>query len=132
VVNDVEALHHFTNLSRPVDFAGRMVFNEQGEEVFNFGKHKGRSVEAVFAMEPSYYSWMMQGDFPLYTKQCLEKVWKRFRMKQKGTANVPRDTDPSKRNSQAAGRQPQEGRPKRKSGPITDDMLKDLQAKFSK
>ena len=56
VVNDVEALHRFTNLSRPVDFAGRMVFNEQGEEVFNFGKHKGRPVEAVFAIEPSYYS----------------------------------------------------------------------------
>src|SRR3546814_4847975 len=61
----------------------RMVFNEQGEEVFNFGKHKGRPVETVFAMEPSYYSWMMQGDFPLYTKQCLEKMWQRLRAKKK-------------------------------------------------
>src|SRR5690606_34832316 len=83
VVNDVEALHRFTNLNRPVDFAGRMVFNEQGEEVFNFGKHKGRTVESVFDKEPSYYAWMMQGDFPLYTKQCLDKIWQRFRAKQK-------------------------------------------------
>lgn len=143
VVNDVEALHRFTNLSRPVDFAGRMVFNEQGEEVFNFGKHKGRPVEAVFAIEPSYYSWMMQGDFPLYTKQCLEKVWKRFRTKQKeqraqapakpqGTADAPRDTGQPKRDSRDGDKPQQGGRPKRKPGPITNDMLKDLQAKFGK
>jgi len=143
VVNDVEALHHFTNLSRPVDFAGRMVFNEHGEEIFNFGKHKGRSVEAVFAMEPSYFSWMMQGDFPLYTKQCLENVWKRFRAKQKEqraqapekpqmTGNVPRDTGQPRPDNRTAGKPQQERRPKRKPGPITDDMLKNLQAKFGK
>ena len=65
VVNDIEALHNFTNLNKPVDFAGRMVYNDKGIEVFNFGKHKGKSVEEVFGIEPSYYSWMMQGDFPL-------------------------------------------------------------------
>jgi len=143
VVNDVEALHRFTNLSRPVDFAGRMVFNEQGEEVFNFGKHKGRPVESVFAAEPSYYSWMMQGDFPLYTKQCLEKVWQRFRAKQKEqraqslakpqpTAKGPRDADQPRQDNRSAGKPQHERRPKRKSGPITDDMLKNLQAKFGK
>ncbi len=141
VVNDVEALHRFTNLTRPVDFAGRMVFNEQGEEVFNFGKHKGRTVEAVFAMEPSYYSWMMQGDFPRYTKKCLDKVWQRFRAKQKeqrqtqkeaptqgATPAAPRrpDKQPDKPN------RPQQSQPKQKSGPITEDMLKGLQAKFGK
>jgi DNA polymerase-3 subunit epsilon len=47
VQNDVEALHKFTNLNKPVDFAGRMVYNEVGVEVINFGKHKGRSVEEV-------------------------------------------------------------------------------------
>lgn len=81
VVNDVEALHHFTNLSRPVDFAGRMVFNDDGIEVFNFGKHKGKAVEEVFKMEPSYYSWMMQGDFPLYTKRKLEEIYSRWMAK---------------------------------------------------
>src|ERR1700712_1618832 len=78
VVNDIEALHKFTNLNRPVDFAGRMKYNEQGEEVFNFGKHKGKRVEDVFGVEPSYYSWMMQGDFPLYTKRKLEEIYTRW------------------------------------------------------
>src|ERR1700744_1266701 len=81
VVNNIEALHKFTNLSRPVDFAGRMVYNEQGEEVFNFGKHKGKKVEDVFNIEPSYYAWMMQGDFPLYTKRKLEMIYNRFNAK---------------------------------------------------
>ncbi|HWK98391.1 MAG TPA: 3'-5' exonuclease, partial [Parapedobacter sp.] len=142
VVNDVEGLHRFTNLSRPVDFAGRMVFNEAGEEVFNFGKHKGRPVEVVFAMEPSYYSWMMQGDFPLYTKQCLENVWQRFRAKQKEQRaqspakpepmSKPRDAGQPRQDNRNPGKPQHEGRPKRKSGPITDDMLKNLQAKFGK
>src|SRR6201996_3202197 len=81
IVNDVEALHKFTNLNKPVDFAGRMVYNEQGEETFNFGKHKGKKVEDVFNIEPSYYSWMMQGDFPLYTKRKLEEIYSRFSAK---------------------------------------------------
>ena len=81
VVNDVEGLHKFTNLNRPVDFAGRMQYNEQGEEIFNFGKHKGKKVEDVFSAEPSYYSWMMQGDFPLYTKRKLEEIYSRWNAK---------------------------------------------------
>jgi DNA polymerase-3 subunit epsilon len=81
VVNDIEALHQFTNLNRPVDFAGRMIFNEEGHEIFNFGKHKGKSVEEVFKIEPSYYSWMMQGDFPLYTKRKLEEIYNRWSAK---------------------------------------------------
>lgn len=142
VVNDVEALHKFTNLSRPVDFAGRMVFDEQGQETFNFGKHKGRTVESVFQQEPSYYQWMMQGDFPLYTKQRLEAVWKRFREKQKGQKDQasPRPKDggqphagqkaprPYAKDGQARKPQAPQGKPK----PITGDMLKGLQDKFGK
>lgn len=81
VINDIEALHKFTNLNRPVDFACRMQYNEQGEEIFNFGKHKGKRVEDVFTQEPSYYSWMMQGDFPLYTKRKLEEIYNRWNAK---------------------------------------------------
>src|ERR1700761_7596255 len=81
IVNDVEALHKFTNLNSPVDFAGRMVYNENGEELFNFGKHKGKRVEDVFNIEPSYYSWMMNGDFPLYTKRKLEEIYSRWNAK---------------------------------------------------
>jgi DNA polymerase-3 subunit epsilon len=50
------------------------VFNEQGVEVFNFGKHKGKTVEQILKEEPSYYSWMMNGDFPLNTKQVLTAI----------------------------------------------------------
>ncbi|HEY5327520.1 MAG TPA: exonuclease domain-containing protein [Mucilaginibacter sp.] len=81
VINDVEALHKFTNLNRPVDFAGRMIYNEKGEETFNFGKHKGKTVEDVLKAEPSYYSWMMQGDFPLYTKRKLGEINARWNVK---------------------------------------------------
>ena len=81
VVNDIEALHNFTNLNKLLDFAGRMVYNDKGEELFNFGKHKGKKVEDVFNVEPSYYSWMMQGDFPLYTKRKLEEIYNRWSAK---------------------------------------------------
>lgn len=74
VKNDVEALHTFTNYNRNVDFAGRMIYNEHGKEVFNFGKHKGKPVEDIFKSEPSYYDWMMNGDFPQYTKKKLTEI----------------------------------------------------------
>ncbi|QEC52980.1 3'-5' exonuclease [Anseongella ginsenosidimutans] len=74
VQNDVEALHKFTSLRDNVDFAGRMVYDEQGREIFNFGKHKGKLVEEVLNNEPSYYDWMMNGDFPLYTKKKLTEI----------------------------------------------------------
>jgi DNA polymerase-3 subunit epsilon len=57
-----------------VDLAGRMVKNTKGEAVFNFGKHKGKSVLTVFKDEPAYYDWMMHGDFPLDTKRWLTKI----------------------------------------------------------
>lgn len=57
-----------------MDYAGRIVYNDKGEEVFAFGKHKGRRVSDVFEQEPSYYSWMMNGDFPLYTKKVITEI----------------------------------------------------------
>jgi DNA polymerase-3 subunit epsilon len=57
-----------------VDLAGRMVMNSKGEEVFNFGKHKNKNVTAVLKDEPSYYDWMMNGDFPLDTKRKLTEI----------------------------------------------------------
>ncbi len=79
VVNDVNALTQLTTRSRNVDLAGRIVYNENNEEVFSFGKHKDKTVVEVFTKEPSYYSWMMNGDFPLYTKRVITKI--RLRMK---------------------------------------------------
>lgn len=73
--NDVDFLsQNFSSFNNNVDFAGRMIFNEEGVEVFNFGKHRGKPVEEVLKNEPSYYSWMMDGDFPLNTKQELTKI----------------------------------------------------------
>jgi len=74
IVNDIKALHDFTNMHKSCDLAGRIIFNEQGIEVFNFGKHSGKSVEQVLREEPSYYAWMMNGDFPLYTKKVLTDI----------------------------------------------------------
>ncbi len=72
--NDVEKLADFSAFNNNADFAGRIILDENGIEIFNFGKHKGKPVEQVFREEPSYYSWMMNGDFPLYTKKVLTEI----------------------------------------------------------
>ena len=77
--NDVAALAEFSARGETVDYAGRIVYNDKGEEIFSFGKHKGRVVSEVFQEEPSYYAWMMNGDFPLYTKKVITEI--RFRDK---------------------------------------------------
>lgn len=77
--NDVEFLSKFTKFNRNVDYAGRIVLDDKGVEIFNFGKHKGKSVEAVLREEPAYYSWMMNGEFPLYTKKVLTSIRLRMR-----------------------------------------------------
>jgi len=72
--NDIEKLADFSSYNDYVDFAGRIILDENGVEIFNFGKHKGKPVEKVLEEEPSYYSWMMNGDFPLYTKRVLTEI----------------------------------------------------------
>lgn len=72
--NDIDALSEFSSHTSNVDFAGRIIYNEQGIEVFNFGKYKGMPVREVLQRDPSYYSWMMQGDFTLNTKQVLTRI----------------------------------------------------------
>ncbi|MCC7317363.1 MAG: 3'-5' exonuclease [Bacteroidales bacterium] len=74
VVNDMKALHQFSEHHRFADLASQLTINEDDKEVFNFGKHKGKTVEAVFQSEPSYYDWMMKGDFPLYTKKLITAI----------------------------------------------------------
>jgi DNA polymerase-3 subunit epsilon len=72
--NDVEKLADLSSFNSNVDFAGRIILDENGVEIFNFGKYKGKQVEVVFREDPSYYSWMMNGDFPLYTKKVLTEI----------------------------------------------------------
>jgi DNA polymerase-3 subunit epsilon len=74
VINDITKLSELSSKSKNVDLAGRIVYNEKGQEVFSFGKHKDKLVVDVFTKEPSYYSWMMNGDFPLYTKKVITKI----------------------------------------------------------
>jgi DNA polymerase-3 subunit epsilon len=71
--NTVEAIVKFTGEDQIVDFARRFVI-ENGVEVFNFGKHKGKPVTQVLKEEPQYYDWMMKGDFALHTKQKLTEI----------------------------------------------------------
>ncbi len=73
VRNDMDALHEIT-AARLVDLAQRMALNNDGAEVFNFGKHSGKLVVDVLKAEPSYYDWMMKGDFPLDTKRKLTEI----------------------------------------------------------
>lgn len=75
----VEELAEFSSNGANVDFAGRIALNDKGEEVFTFGKYRGCSVEEVFREEPSYYSWMMDGNFPQYTKKVITEI--RLRIK---------------------------------------------------
>lgn len=73
--NDVAALSEFSSYNRNVDFAGKMVYDENGCEIFNFGKYKGQKVTDVFRKDPSYYDWMMKGVFTLNTKKILTEMW---------------------------------------------------------
>lgn len=153
VLNDVDALHVFTNMNKPVDFAGRMVYNEQNEECFNFGKHKGKTVEQVFDVEPSYYAWIKQGDFPLYTKKKLEEIWTRWNKKkdqnkalkqqttQKVVNLVPKTGDAEVKEVKVQPKpqskpQPQFNKPQQKkekpAAAVTNDMLDQLKMKFGK
>ncbi len=81
LANDVDQLAEFSAQGNWADFAGRILYNEKGEEIFGFGKYKGRLVEEVFRIEPSYYSWMMTGDFPLYTKKVITEIRMRDKLK---------------------------------------------------
>ncbi|QJD94819.1 3'-5' exonuclease [Mucilaginibacter robiniae] len=155
VVNDVAGLHEFTNLHRTVDFVGRMVYNDAGEEVFNFGKHKGKRVEDVFDMEPSYYAWIMHGDFPLYTKRKVEEIYKRWNQNKPAKPAQAKPIQPKPAPAKPMqGQQPDNNRPKKDfqrnnnfkpkhqqpvnrkndepATPVNNDMLQMLANKFKK
>ncbi len=72
--NDVDELSKFSSHNRSVDFAGRIIYNEDDVEIFNFGKYKGRSVEEVLEKDPGYFGWIMNADFPRYTKNVLTAI----------------------------------------------------------
>ena len=72
--NDIEFLSDFSSQNKNVDLAGRFVYDDNREPVFNFGKYKGQSVLKVLERDSGYYGWMMQGDFPQDTKNVLTNI----------------------------------------------------------
>lgn len=86
IQNDIGALHEFSFNNRNADFIGHIVYNQKQEEVFNFGKYKGKTVSEIFRIEPSYYDWMMKSDFPLSTKRIITAI--KLRGFNKSSANI--------------------------------------------
>lgn len=75
----VDALSEYSSHSKRADFAGFILFNDNKQEIFSFGKYKGRLVEDVLKENPGYNSWIQNADFPLYTKKVLQKISDRLR-----------------------------------------------------
>ncbi|MCT4561724.1 MAG: exonuclease domain-containing protein [Crocinitomicaceae bacterium] len=88
-LSDFSKAHDF----KRVDFAGRLARNEKGEVVYNFGKHRGKTVEEIQAIESGYYGWMLNADFPLHTKQCLKQEMERLKAKQANRKEQPKNMD---------------------------------------
>ncbi|MDR0733453.1 MAG: 3'-5' exonuclease [Dysgonamonadaceae bacterium] len=74
LTNDINFLSEYSAYSNNADFAGRLVYNDQKQEIINFGKYKGRLAEKVLREDPGYYGWILQGDFPLYTKKVFTAI----------------------------------------------------------
>ena len=72
--NDVDYLSAFSTQNKSVDLAGRIIYNDKDIEVFNFGKYKGEPVEEVLKKDPGYFGWILNGDFPQYTKKVLTNI----------------------------------------------------------
>jgi len=81
-VNDMKQLAEFSAHHKNADLSGQIIFDEEGKEVFMFGKHKGQRVEDIFRKEPAYYDWIMKNDFPLYTKKVVTAIKLRMGGKQ--------------------------------------------------
>jgi len=72
--NNIKKLSEFSYRKQIADFAGFIGYNDKGEEIFTFGKHKGKRVEDIFDEEPGYFGWLLGADFPLYTKKILTAI----------------------------------------------------------
>ena len=70
----VDFLSTLTKRNKSIDFAGRIIEDNDGDAIFNFGKHKGKKVKKILTEEKGYYSWMMNSDFPEYTKKIITQV----------------------------------------------------------
>ena len=78
--NDVRFLSGFSCLKKNVDFSGYLIYDKDGEAVVNFGKHKGKRLHDVYRTEPSYFSWVLHGSFPLDTKAQFIKLQDEYKL----------------------------------------------------
>jgi len=72
--NDMDELSKYSSHNRNADLVGRIIFDDEDQEVFNFGKYKGQRVEEVLKKDPGYFGWMLNGQFPLHTKKVLTAI----------------------------------------------------------
>jgi DNA polymerase-3 subunit epsilon len=81
LTNDIGFLANFSKVGNYnlIDFAGRLAINEDGDAIYNFGKNKGKTIKEIAISEPGYYGWMLDADFPLYTKKCLRKEMEKIK-----------------------------------------------------
>lgn len=79
LTNDVAALADFSSMNKNVDLAGRIILDDEGEEIFTFGKYKNRKVSEVVRRDPGFISWILQGDFPLNTKQTIQRLQLKYK-----------------------------------------------------
>jgi DNA polymerase-3 subunit epsilon len=88
--NDVNFLSEFSRAGEfeLVDLAGRLARNKKGEVIYNFGKHSGKSITDVMKIEPGYYGWMLDADFPLYTKKCLKQEMLRIKANSNDSTSI--------------------------------------------
>jgi len=71
------------SVHKNIDFAGRLAINENNEAIYNFGKHKGKTIKEISVSEPGYYGWMLEADFPRYTKKILLQEMEKIKAKKK-------------------------------------------------
>lgn len=83
---DIDGLSKFSTQQRNVDFTGRLIYDEQGREIINFGKHKGKVAEDVLRTDNGYYGWVMRGDFTKSTKEAFERIYNRIKAQNAETA----------------------------------------------
>ena len=95
--NDVDSLSAIGGRPRVVDYAGRLVYNDAGEAVVSFGKHKGKTAREVYFSEPSYFAWIMNGEFTLDTKRQFALLKEQFDRERRGGAAARRSDDAARR-----------------------------------
>lgn len=76
---DVESISKYSSQNKYVDFAGRLIRDENDNVIINFGKHKGKNINHVFEKDTAYYDWIQKNDFPLYTKKMFTELYIKFK-----------------------------------------------------